>query len=399
MSIRGQAIDERLVAGIWERQAYDSAALVRMGLAVVFRGVPSDAGGPDYQDAIFSTPAASLITGDVEFHVRSSDWYHHGHAGDERYNGVRLHVVWRDDSGCTVRQDGSLVPVLELSSAPAQLTPSLETFGPRLAPHACIATFAGLTSDELTRQLALLGWMRFQEREDRFAAELELASPDQVLYASLLEGMGYASNRQTFLKLAEAVPFAWLVSLSPAQRAPALLEAAGLGPPCGVTLPARLRDPGWRLSRLRPGNYPEVRIRGAVCLLGRLGLAPAGALAHVVATARTPGEVRGCLMARVDGEACIGAGRADELAASVVLPFVSALDRSLPGTRALFARYPSPPTTRWTRVMVDLMGQAGHEIAVRTALDHQALHLLYTRFCRGEGSADCPLCGQARQGT
>ncbi len=396
MSVRSLAIDERLVVGIWERQAFDLAALARLGFEVVFRGVPSDAGGPDYQDAIFSTPNASLVRGDVEFHVRSSDWYHHGHAVDPRYNGVQLHVVWQDDAGCTRRQDGVVVPVLELHSVAEPLAPVHAGSPSRLAPHACIATFAGFDANELTRGTALLGWMRFQEREDRFAAELELAAPDQVLYAALLEGMGYASNRQTFLRLAEAIPFSWLVGVPVTDRAAVLLDAAGLGPGTRVALPARLPPNSWRLSRLRPGNAPALRIRGALCLLERLGPSPANALADVVAAATKPVDVRERLMARVDGEVCVGAGRADELAASVVLPFIAALDSSLPGPRSLFSRYPSPPATRWTRIMIDLMSQAGHRVTVKTALDHQALHLLYTRFCRKEGSADCPLCGSSR---
>src|SRR5690349_11996598 len=59
-------IDERSVTQIWERQAFDPAGLSTSGLRVLFRGAPSDAGGPDYQDAMLVTEDQQLITGDVE---------------------------------------------------------------------------------------------------------------------------------------------------------------------------------------------------------------------------------------------------------------------------------------------------------------------------------------------
>jgi hypothetical protein len=55
------AIDEALVVQIWERQAFDCAALAALGLHVVFRGVPSDAGGPDYQDVVFTSPGMGML--------------------------------------------------------------------------------------------------------------------------------------------------------------------------------------------------------------------------------------------------------------------------------------------------------------------------------------------------
>ena len=36
--------------------------------------------------------------GHIEIHVFSSDWVLHGHKGDERYENVILHVVYKNDS-------------------------------------------------------------------------------------------------------------------------------------------------------------------------------------------------------------------------------------------------------------------------------------------------------------
>ena len=105
-------VDERFVVGLWESQTIDPASLQRLGIRVIFRGIPSDAGGPDYQDAILSIQEREIARGDVEFHVRASDWYRHGHHHDSQYNRVILHVVWIDDAVETVRADGRHIPVL-----------------------------------------------------------------------------------------------------------------------------------------------------------------------------------------------------------------------------------------------------------------------------------------------
>lgn len=55
-----------------------------------------------------------LLIGPIEIHVRSSDWYRHGHHLDENYNNVILHVV--HDYDRPVIQNGRNLPTLELKS-------------------------------------------------------------------------------------------------------------------------------------------------------------------------------------------------------------------------------------------------------------------------------------------
>lgn len=68
--------------------------------------------GPDFFNA-------QLIIGDqkwagnVELHVKSSDWYLHQHETNQNYDNVILHVVWEHDVEI-YRRDKTEIPVLEL---------------------------------------------------------------------------------------------------------------------------------------------------------------------------------------------------------------------------------------------------------------------------------------------
>src|SRR5919199_844755 len=126
--ILAERVREALIVDIWERQAFDDGALRGLGLGGGFRGVPSDAGGPDYQDAILAWDEREVISGDVEFHARSSDWYRHGHDRDPRYNRVVLHVVWSDDVEGTTRADGRRVPTLAVGNGSDEAVPGVDEY-------------------------------------------------------------------------------------------------------------------------------------------------------------------------------------------------------------------------------------------------------------------------------
>ncbi|HZU13118.1 MAG TPA: DUF2851 family protein [Chloroflexota bacterium] len=371
------SIDERVVADAWERQAFDRSALVSLGLNVVSRGLPSDAGGPDYQDAILASSDRSLIQGDVEFHVRSSDWYVHRHHEDSRYDNVILHVVWDVDTAETVTADGRLVPTLAVGGkGPAALSPLT----------GCAEGIRGLSPELVIERIRACGRRRFDERRERFIADLSSLSANQVVYRALLESLGHAANRNAFAALAEAVPYDWLRTVPPAERRAYLSEAAGLSA-TGLPVPGRLAPDAWRLVRLRPANHPARRIAGFAVLLARLEPSPSETLHRLVVEAARPADLRRPFLV----PRFVGTGRVDEIVASTVLPFVAAYDDASPAA-AVFETYPAPPYTRWTRLMIERFATRGVDISARTAIEHQGLHWLYHRHCRFERVTRCPVC-------
>lgn len=70
--------------------------------------------GPDFFNALVSI-GSQLWAGNVEIHVKSSDWYVHHHETDPAYDTVILHVVWEHNMEI-YRKDQTPIPTLELKN-------------------------------------------------------------------------------------------------------------------------------------------------------------------------------------------------------------------------------------------------------------------------------------------
>ncbi len=73
--------------------------------------------GPDFFNAKIRI-GDEMWAGDVEIHVRASDWHRHGHDGDKAYDSVILHVVSKDDAPVR-RSDGNVIPQMKMSCSPS----------------------------------------------------------------------------------------------------------------------------------------------------------------------------------------------------------------------------------------------------------------------------------------
>src|SRR3954447_14193485 len=113
-----EKVVEKLVVWIWEQQVLVGLLPADDGhrYQVVFRGRPwSEERGPDFQGAVLAREDGLLLRGDVEIHVRASDWRHHGHGKDAAYNSAVCQVVlWQDEPRPIRRQDGTVIPTIGL---------------------------------------------------------------------------------------------------------------------------------------------------------------------------------------------------------------------------------------------------------------------------------------------
>ena len=164
--------------------------------------------GPDFFNAQI-TIGNQKWAGNVEIHVKSSDWYIHHHEKDAGYENVILHVVWEHDSEI-YRSNNTEIPVLELKNYVS--TEIVNNYQKLLTPKSWI--FCEKQLKEIP-QFALINWQErlFFERLERKAKPiLELLEStnndwEAVLFCLLAKNFGLNTNGEIFLKIAQSIPF------------------------------------------------------------------------------------------------------------------------------------------------------------------------------------------------
>jgi len=100
---------------VWQQSIFNTSALQSTNgesIEIINKGFPNDDSGPDFLNAKVKI-GEQLWAGNVELHVNSSLWEVHNHQNDKAYNNVILHVVFEDDKPIK-NQKGNLIPTLEL---------------------------------------------------------------------------------------------------------------------------------------------------------------------------------------------------------------------------------------------------------------------------------------------
>lgn len=305
---KGKDIPERLLAKFWkERAARQTDLRTEAGrrVRVVYPGRSGVTAGPDFRDALLEVEGVGLVRGDVELHIKESDWNSHGNGGDPNYNGEVVHGALEVFSEETRLQSGVFVPVVDLQSLLTESARPKSAFpesplsesafsesmndGPALDLWQILSRkgfFKPESLGEAGRTLDRAGDDRFRAKADWLAKCIQSDGPDQALYQALMEGLGYSSNRVPFTQLASLAPYELLagaaLKLPPEWRVVAIgrwlmscsgLGEAGLPRPSGRRSPkglGRVMDPReWHLFRVRPSNHPGRRILGAAVILDR----------------------------------------------------------------------------------------------------------------------------------
>jgi hypothetical protein len=85
---------------VWKFQKFDTREVTTVSnelLKVIAVGQHNQNAGPDFFNAQLSI-GEQLWAGNLEIHIKSSDWYVHQHQSDPAYDNVILHVVWEHDA-------------------------------------------------------------------------------------------------------------------------------------------------------------------------------------------------------------------------------------------------------------------------------------------------------------
>jgi len=164
--------------------------------------------GPDFFNAQI-TIGNQKWAGNVEIHIKSSDWYLHHHEKDSNYENVILHVVWEHDSEI-YRSNNSEIPVLELKNYVGKET--LDNYKKLLTPKSwifCEKQLKGIAQFALTNWQERLFFERLERKSKPILELLQSTNNDweAVLFCLLAKNFGLNTNGEIFFKIAQAIPF------------------------------------------------------------------------------------------------------------------------------------------------------------------------------------------------
>lgn len=202
---------EEFLHYLWKFKKFDTLNLKTFNgeeITIVNVGQYLELAGPDFFNAQIVI-GNQKWAGNVEIHLKSSDWYLHNHERDANYENVILHVVWEHDTEI-FRQNNTEIPVLVLKNYVD--ASAITNYQSLMAPKSWIFCEKQLKEiDEFT----LKNWQErlFFERLERKSKPifelLEQTNNDweSVLFCLLAKNFGLNTNGEIFLKIAQTIPF------------------------------------------------------------------------------------------------------------------------------------------------------------------------------------------------
>lgn len=401
--------------------------------------------GPDFLDAVLLVgKERRRVCGDVEIHIASKDWVHHGHGRDPRYNKVRFHVTYYADANPPDLPQGTIHIAL---AEGLQKTPGFHfedidlaaypfnRFGP---PTPCSEQFKDLPFETKQALLEAAGQERLRRKTTYIERELATKTREQVFYEQTLYALGFKNNRNAFRTLAGLVPSSQLADMSKENAYALLLGVSNLIPSQIPTeWPAASRDfvrdcwnrwfklrndkadlimsqSNWQLAHLRPLNSPDRRMAAAAAwfavdnpLLQRvLDLADYAPENFVKEVTRLLTEVSHPFWSYRDRwkssgtskpMALIGKGRADAILINVITPMLAALKIDPVFHNGLLERLPLEPSNAIIRETAHRLFDLDHPSALyNTELARQGLIQIFQDHCLC-GTPSCDECALPRQ--
>ena len=130
---------ERLMHYVWQYRLLTPADMVTVDgrrISIIDPGRHNTDAGPDFFNAKIKIGERTWA-GDVEMHVRASDWHRHHHDSDPAYDSVVLHVVDCDDAPIA-RRNGEIIPQMVMRCSPEfhRHRPAMRPGDPRNPPSA-----------------------------------------------------------------------------------------------------------------------------------------------------------------------------------------------------------------------------------------------------------------------
>lgn len=282
-------MNEALLQFIWQHNLYRVTGLQTTDgepLTVMYCGRLNKDAGPDFAEAKVKV-GNTILVGNIELHVKSSDWLKHGHQNDAAYKNLILHVVYEDDAAHVAGN----TPVLVLKGLiPAHVSEQYKDLVQTTDKLPCANLHKRVK--DITKE----GWMsrllaeRWEHKLSDWNVLLENYAEDwrNLLYWRMAANFGFKTNATPFLMLAQSLPLNIPTRHKDnLMQVEALLfgQAGMLDDDFTDDYPRelqreydylrkkyKLKPMGghlWKFLRMRPANFPTVRIAQFAALMHR----------------------------------------------------------------------------------------------------------------------------------
>ncbi len=290
-SMKNKRISEEFLCYLWRFQ------LIQLPLTgtdnnpinVKKPGIRNSDGGPDFSNALIKI-GETLWAGHIEIHFKSSDWLKHNHQSDRKYENVILHVVFEDDLG-DAYENFKPVAVLELKNRfdfkrYTKYLGFIKNEG-WIACEKSIDQVSDLTKLHFLHRLAI---ERIERKFEDLSAELvkKKSNFEQLFYLQLFKSFGFKTNATAFELLCKSIPINLIFKhKNDLLQTEALLfgQAGMLNKSFQDEYPNQLKTEYnflkhkyslapisahlWQYLRLRPSNFPTIRIAQLAKVLHR----------------------------------------------------------------------------------------------------------------------------------
>ncbi len=282
---------EQLLHYVWKHKILPLKELTTTNeeqIEIIDQGLHNTNAGPDFFNAKIKING-TLWVGNVEIHDKSSDWYLHGHDRDEKYNNVILHVAGIIDVDVKTK-DGKYIPQMQLDIPSYVKTHYRDLLSTDTYPR-CYKIIPDLSSLMIHSWMAALQTERLEQKTEAIRKRVELCngSWEDGYFVTLARNYGFGINGDAFETWALNIP---LHDVAHHRDDLFQIEAIFMGQ-AGLleldAIPEKYRkdaiDEGyfnklrneylylahkfclkpmdsklWRFLRLRPQNFPHIRI-------------------------------------------------------------------------------------------------------------------------------------------
>lgn len=194
---------------VWQQRLFSSLVTVDGDpIEVIHPGLRNTGAGPDFFNAKIRMDGL-LFAGNVEMHVRASDWYRHNHNEDRSYDSVVLHVVMQADAQIKLH-DGTSVRTVVMHIPAEILARHNELLADRdpFCQIRCAPRLGELSTLMIHDWQTALCTQRMIEKTKRVRdlVDNQLLGWREAFYVVLTRSLGTGVNSDAMERLARSLP-------------------------------------------------------------------------------------------------------------------------------------------------------------------------------------------------